>query len=359
LSPNDVASVIAYNGSASVLVPSAPLDGFARDRMVRALDGLEAQGSTCISCAIDTAMDEIRGHAASVSRIVLLSDGEATDGILDEMGFRRLGENARRAGVAITTIGVDVDYNERIMSALAEESNGHHYFVADASGLASVFDREFESLTRTVADSVTLEMDLMPGVERIEVLDRAYEQDGSKLRIPLGALAAGEQKSVLVRVRIAGRDSGRDDVAAVALRFRGLDAGSERRIDGMLSALFTRQRDQLSALDPFVAERLTRSETAATLTEANRLFASGDTAAAERAISTRLGTLADRQKTAVVAAPKARAAELSTAFEKQETVLQQAAKGFAHVPAGAAPNATREGRSQVRSNQAAAFDVSR
>jgi Ca-activated chloride channel family protein len=358
LSSSDVVSVIAYNGSATVLVPPTPLDGFARDRMTRVFSELEAQGSTCISCAIDTAVDTLRGRSSNVSRIVLLSDGEATDGVLDVAGFRRLGETARHAGIAISTIGVDVDYNERIMSALAEESNGHHYFVADASGLPAVFDQEFQALTRIVADDVTLEVELMPGVERLEVLDRASEQVGRRVRIPLGTLAAGEHKSALVRVRVEGRASGRGDIASIALHFRDLERGS-RRIDGVLSALFTRDREQLSDLDPFVAERLTRSETAAALTEANRLFAAGDAESARRKITAGLGAMSDRQKTAVAAAPKARAREVSSGFSAQEAVLQSAAKGFGSVPAGAAPNQSREGRTQVRRNQAAAFDVSR
>ena len=65
--------------------------------------------------------------------------------------LRGIAAQARQRGVAISSIGVDVDYNERVMLALARESNGRHHFVERATDLARVFDEELRSLVQTIA----------------------------------------------------------------------------------------------------------------------------------------------------------------------------------------------------------------
>src|SRR5688572_6140594 len=115
-----------------------------------------------------------------VSRILLLSDGLATAGVRDLPGFKRQAEDVRRLGASITTIGVDVDYDERLMSALARDSNGGHYFVEQADKLPGIFDTEMSTLTKTVANQAELVVDLAPGVFADQVFDRVTVGAGSQ-----------------------------------------------------------------------------------------------------------------------------------------------------------------------------------
>ena len=146
-------------------------------------------------------MDNLRGRRGMVNRMLLLSDGEATAGIRNVDGFRRIALRARDMGCSISAVGVDVNYNERIMSALAQASNGRHYFVENAAGLQSVFDREIASLSNTVANGAELRIDLAPGVALSQVYDRTFRREGNTLVVPVGSFTAGEEKTVLVRVR--------------------------------------------------------------------------------------------------------------------------------------------------------------
>lgn len=85
---------------------------------------------------INAAMDALRARSnGTVKRVLLLSDGEATADMRDVASFGRLAERARDMVCAISSVGVDVDYNERIMSTIARRSNGRHYFVENPAGL--------------------------------------------------------------------------------------------------------------------------------------------------------------------------------------------------------------------------------
>src|SRR5262249_51440343 len=142
----DRLSIVTYSSSAHVIVPMMSIDPVSRERAIASLSGVSAMGDTCISCALDLAMAFSRPQLGHVSRILLLSDGEATTGVRDLAGFQRLAARCRAMDTAVSTVGVDLEYDVPVMSSLAQFSNGQHYFVDDPSGLPPVFDREFESL---------------------------------------------------------------------------------------------------------------------------------------------------------------------------------------------------------------------
>ncbi|HEU5057727.1 MAG TPA: VWA domain-containing protein, partial [Kofleriaceae bacterium] len=160
LRDGDQVSVITFNTAAEVLVAPTQVSAASRARILAAIKAPRAAGDTCISCGVETGMRLLGRRDAMVGRILLLSDGEATSGVRDLPGFQRIAEDCRQMGASITTIGVDVDYNERILAQLARDSNGRHFFVADPAGLAPVFDEEMRSLADTIATGAELTVDL-------------------------------------------------------------------------------------------------------------------------------------------------------------------------------------------------------
>ncbi len=362
LRDGNVVSVVAYNTTTETLVPSTTIDDSSRERSIAALSGLEARGDTCISCGIDAGMDMLQKRGGMVERMLLLSDGEATTGVKDVEGFRRIASTVRHLGAAISTIGVNVDYNERVMTALAQESNGAHYFVEDPSGLPRVFDQELSSLVHTVAKDANLTIAVAPGVEIDQVFDRTFRRDGDRVVVPMGSFAAGDTKTLLVRVHVPRGATGERAIADVKLDYDDLDKSSPGSCEGSLAALLVKDPSQASPLDPLVQGRVERSETASTLREANQLFAAGDTEAARRKLSTRLDALRHQRTVAEKAAPKPSKKKVAADFDNQAQVLGRAEEGFkapaaAAAPGGPPPAQSHAGKAQVRQNAQDAFDL--
>ena len=122
--------------------------------------------------------------------MILLSDGATNAGVRDMSGIRAMSNRMHGRGVTISTIGVDVDFDEKIMAAIANEANGKHYFVANASGLPAVFSQEFDDLLASIAKDAEVEIELAPGVEIDEVFDRTFRREGNKLIVPFGTFSA-------------------------------------------------------------------------------------------------------------------------------------------------------------------------
>lgn len=375
LQDGDVVSVVAFDTRTTVIVPPTTIGPGTRSRVLSDIRGITLGGDTCISCGIEEGLALLDRTEGRVSRMLVLSDGDANNGVRDVPGFRSIAQRALERGVNITTIGVDVDFNEKILSALAQESNGRHYFAENDAGLSRIFEEEAEALKSTVASGAEVEIELAQGVELDRVFDRTFRRAGNKVIVPLGSFSRGEVKTVLLKVRVPGAAAGELKVADVDMTYRDLVASTDGRCSGKLALEITDDPAQASDLDAVVAGRAQRSETAAALKQANFLFQQGRLDEAKRKLEGQQAALRDEAAKAKKVAPLGKAADVDKDFERQIAALESAssdfnapsiqfatpppAAGAAQVaaPAAAAPQESRQGRTAVRRNEKNALDL--
>ena len=360
LRDGDVVSVVTYDDRADVLVSPTTIDATSRARVLRALGSPRPGGDTCISCGLDAAMQLLGQRQGMVSRVLLLSDGLATAGVRDVPGFRRIADDVRRLGASITTIGVDVGYDERIMAALARDSNGDHFFVPDAGTLPGIFDRAMASLSRTVANRTELVVDLAPGVFAEHVYDRVSSGGSGQVVIPFGAFASGDHKTALLRLRVPRGAAGERAVAAVRLRYDDLVTDKPGQCEGQLAVRASSDGAELTPLDAVVSARVSASEAAEALETANRLFRDGRAADATRLIQQQSTRIHMEHMRARKMVDPMRMGALDDAFNVQAAAMGKADQGFRPTTPAAAPPAvgSRPAEAQARSNQADALILS-
>jgi Ca-activated chloride channel homolog len=358
LHDGDVVSVVVFDTKATVIVPPTTIGPGARERVASDIRAITLGGDTCLSCGIEQAALELDRTPGQVNRMVVLSDGDANSGVRDLPGFRSIAQRARDRAITITTIGVDVEYNEKILSAISQEANGQHYFVENESALSRVFEAEAESLTRTIASAAEATIELPLGVELSRVYARSFRRVGGRVIVPLGTFAAGETKTVLMKVRVPGKVDGPLPIARVDLAFQDHVENKPARCGGTLGTVLTSSRAEPTDIDPIVGARIQRSETAAALDEANNLFLQGKADEARRRLSSQAQVL--RGETAK---PKA-APAANEDLQKQIAVVAEAESGFASPPPSLEPNAdpakpqeSRQGKGAVKKNRKGAFDL--
>jgi Ca-activated chloride channel family protein len=385
----DMVTVVTFDTAAQIVVPPTRTSSSTRGTVEAAIRGIRLGGDTCISCGLEAAMTELMSASLPgdhVTRMMLLSDGATNNGIKDIPGLRALAGRMRDRGCTISTIGVDVDFDEKVMAAIAIESNGRHYFVANASDLPSIFAQEFDSLLSSVARDAELAIELAPGVEVDQVFDRSFRREGSKVIVPFGTFAAKQEKTVLMKLRVPADHDGVQPVASLKLGYRDLVQRTNGTCEGDLALMVTSDGSAQKDLDPFVATRLQRSRTSQTLTEANLLFEQGRAGEAREKLARQeqeLRTTGDVTSRAAKAAPKragGHAFDVDRDFERQLAAVTQAESSFGggraaasataapgvvggsvNAPVAAAPPApvepsSRAGKTGVRSNQQNASD---
>jgi Ca-activated chloride channel family protein len=388
LRDGDSVTVVSFDSSAQVVVPPTRVSSSSRGSMEAAIRSIRLGGDTCISCGMLEGMQQLAQTSLSgdrVNRMILLSDGATNSGIKDVPGLRAMAGRMHGKGVTISTIGVDVDFDEKVMAALANEGNGRHYFVANASALPAVFSQEFDDILASVAKEAELAIELAPGVEVAEVCDRSFRREGSTIIVPFGTFSASQEKTVLVKLRVPADRDGSQPVADVKLAYRDLLKKSDGSFGGTLAVAVRSDGSEQKDLDPFVAARVERSRTAQTLTDVNRLFESGRVDEARAKLATRRGELKKTEseslafaKARPTSAPSRAKKSLDRDFEDQLGAVAQADRNFAApppaarragpanadafgsgaaAPVAAAPAASsREGKASVRLNQQSASE---
>jgi Ca-activated chloride channel family protein len=395
----DSVTVVTFDTSAQIVVPPTTASISSRPSIEAAIRQIRLGGDTCISCGLEEAMHALERTALGgdrVNRMILLSDGATNHGIKDVPGLRTLAARMRDRGCSISTIGVDVDFDEKVMAAIAVESNGRHHFAANAAALPAVFDQEFDSLLATVARDSELSIELAPGVEVEEVFDRTFRREGSRVVVPFGTFGAKQEKTVLMRLHVPADRDGQTPVAELNLRYRDLAHRTDGACTGNLALLVTEPDAAQRSLDPFVAARLERSRTSQTLTDANLLFQQGRLDEARTRLSQHASELRKSEslnRAAFAARPSPmpmRARPLDRDFEEQLAAVATAEASFAAPPRGLGaagtigsagiagsdpskddarnapvspaaaappPQETKAGKAAVRTNQSAAVDL--
>lgn len=337
LGEGDTVSVIAFDSRPTRVVPATTITASNREQIKSAIRGITIGGETCISCGIDDGISELQGTTGKVERMIVLSDGEATAGVRDLVGFRSLAGHARERGVTVTTIGVGTSYNQKILGAIAQEAGGGHYFIEDAASMERAFLSEADSLRATVAVASEARIELAAGVELVRVFDRTFQKQGNRVVVPLGSFTRGDTRTVLIEVRVPTDSAGSVKVTNIELGYRDLVRGEDAKSRGTLAVEVGAGE---SDLDPIVSGRVQRSQTAAAVLGANDLFQQGKFEEAQQKLQAAQQALsAASAKVKKSPAPAGRAAALDKDLEGQASALSAASSGLRK--GSAAPDADR------------------
>jgi Ca-activated chloride channel homolog len=241
LKDGDIVALDAFSDNARTLVPPTRLTAQSRQEILRAIAGLTPSGSTNMFEGLSLAEGQVAAAPAShtLRRVVVISDGIANVGPSTPEVLGTIAERGLRFRAQVTSLGVGNDYDERTLNALAVKSSGRLYHLTEPKEMASIMKGELDLLNATLASDSFIEIVPAPGVQLLGADGvRADWADGGSLRIPMGALHAGQHREALVRVRLndmAAASAGSRSLASVRLRFRDVQDSDLERVQEIVA----------------------------------------------------------------------------------------------------------------------------
>lgn len=214
LSDKDFVSITIFDDQVETLIPSQLAKN--RDEIKTKLEGVIARGGTQISDGLKVGLAEARkGYAKDrVNRILLLTDGRTWD---DEDACLKLAEEAGREGIAITSVGLGEEWNEKLLLQIAEGSHGNSHWIESPISILDAFRQEVEGMQSVAATNLRILVRMSPGVKPVkaystipmisDVSKKAVS--GSAIAIDLGSLDGKKGQAVLIEARIAPQKEGR------------------------------------------------------------------------------------------------------------------------------------------------------
>lgn len=223
LASDDIFSLVIFDDETEVVVPPERVgDERHREAMKERIDHIRARGSTAIYAGVNLGAAQLRKNfdKERVNRVILLSDGIANVGPSRTADLAALGRDLRRDGIAVSTVGLGDDYNEDLMTALAEASNANYYYVRDAEKLPGIFAEELGSIRSIVARGVIIRIIVPDGVRIREIMGRPeIDCTGQSVNIQLPEYFGGEKRRFLARCVVDKATPEPLDVAAVELKY--------------------------------------------------------------------------------------------------------------------------------------------
>ena len=226
LTERDRVSVVTYASGERVLLEGVPGDD--KRRIMRAVDGLVAEGSTNGEAGLEQAyrLAESSFIEGGVNRVVMASDGDLNVGISSESELHDFVERKRETGVYLSVLGFGSgNYKDNKMETLADHGNGAYHYIDCAEEARRVLGRNLRANLVPFADDVKIQVEFNPdrvkgyrliGYENRALADEEFRDDAADA----GEVGAGHAFTVAYEIVPAGSAF---EVGASALKY-GSDA---------------------------------------------------------------------------------------------------------------------------------------
>jgi hypothetical protein len=226
----DTLALVDFSSGVKVSAPAAAVTD--KERLKRVVQGLRPGGMTNLGGALQASADEVCKTATGqqVSRVLLLTDGEATTGERNPHKLTKAAETLWGAGISLTTLGVGRGYEEKLLAQMASVGGGNHYYISSKDDCDRIFREELASLTGVVAKEAALSVRTPEGVTS-RVVNEGYtpETGDGRVRIRLDDIEREGATEVVFDLRTPARPPGPFLLATVDLTY--LDPGTGPRTE--------------------------------------------------------------------------------------------------------------------------------
>lgn len=284
LREGDRFALVAFDDRARVLLPGTAFDGDA-ERLRRAVRTLEPGGSTNLSAGMEAGFAQL-GDDDRLRRVVVVSDGQANRGVVDAGALRGMATSFANAGATVSALGVGADYDELVLEGLADAGGGSYAYVEHPSQLPGVVSKELDQAAAVVAKDMRVRVRLGEGVVATAVHGWDYATVGDGLEVYAGELAAGQQKKVVVELRVDGDRAGDAlSVADASVTYAATRDGGAKTASAEVQATLTDSVAAVTASADVQVRATAAQAVAGTYAQRSAAaFRSGDAVAAQREV---------------------------------------------------------------------------
>ena len=264
-----------------------------KERMLSYIDGIWDDGGTNIGAGLTTGRDLVLKAMSDfkVNRIVLISDGQPTEGMTDFAGLTQVVRETRNFGISVSSVGVGNDFNEELMEAFAEVGGGAYAYLQDAAQLSSIFQKDLNAAATQVARGVTLTFKAPRGARLQEVLGykpvgRRFDGDSELVVVSLPDFAAAQNERVVARFTVDASAIGQSlDVSNLSLQYSDLLKDRAVKSEAHLAAMVTDQVEiVMKNRDKDAIVYAARARSASNTQAAVEALKNGDRAKAEQLV---------------------------------------------------------------------------
>ena len=250
LEDGDTVALVTYAGATKVVLSPTPIS--QRAKILGALDGLTAGGSTAMGAGIELAYAQAEAayRPGAVNRVIVASDGDANVGVTSHTQLSKFIAGKAQKGITLTTLGFgNGNYKDTMMERLANDGDGNYYYIDSLQESRRLFVDQLSSTLEVIAKDVKIQVEWNPdavlayrlvGYENRDIADKDFRND----KVDAGEIGAGHQVTALYEVALKDDIQGGLGTVRIRNKAPGPDSPAvERRYEVPTSVMVGRFGD--------------------------------------------------------------------------------------------------------------------
>jgi Ca-activated chloride channel family protein len=242
LRSDDRIAMVVYAGNSGLVLPSTPCS--QKNKIIEALDRLEAGGSTAGAAGINQAYEVAKANflPSGNNRVILCTDGDFNVGVSSDAELTSLIEKKREEGVFLSVLGFGMgNYKDSKMEKLADKGNGNYAYIDNEAEAKKNLVTQMGGTLLTIAKDVKLQVEFNPakvkayrllGYENRALADKDFNDD----KKDAGEIGAGVSVTALYEIITDENDAAFKEIPKTdPLKYQKVETGATAHGDEMLT----------------------------------------------------------------------------------------------------------------------------
>ena len=234
LSAKDRFALITYSDGVQVVAGLQRVTADHRQRLEALISGVTAGGATNLGAGLMAGINVTLSAAetANAAKVILISDGLANKGITDTTRLSTMAAIAVEKEFAVSTVGVGNDFNEQLMTAIADRGAGNYYYLENPMAFVEVFQKEFSYTKARLATNVSISLQLDNGVSLVDVAGYPINIQKDRAAFYPGDLRYGQTRKLFLTLQVPTATIKSFEIDGVKVQYRINGQPMETTLDG-------------------------------------------------------------------------------------------------------------------------------
>ena len=215
-------ALVSFSNNAVIHSSLANVTTTNREQLLTAVNNIQIGGGTNIGEGLNYALKLLHDQRKNrASKVLLLSDGQANQGVTDLPGLSRIVAKITQQESVLSSIGMGLDFNETLMSSLADYGMGSYAYLEDLSGLGDIFAQNLNATRSIYAPNSHIVINLSEGVELIDAGGYPFSKDrNNNYRIKTGQLLSNKHKTLVMTFQVTAENTGHISLGQMYLAYQ-------------------------------------------------------------------------------------------------------------------------------------------
>jgi Ca-activated chloride channel family protein len=237
LGPDDRLGLLTYSNGVQTGSPLVPMNDGNRPHLATAVRTIRAGGGTNLGAGLESGIAMLLQTPGDgrQRKLILISDGLANQGIIQPEALGQMASRAAQNHFSISTVGVGLDFNEVLMTAIADQGAGRYHFLENPQVFARVFESELQAARQVAAADVQLRIPQAPGVRLVSAGGYPIRHEDGRAVIHPGNLLSGQRRTVYLTFTVPTDTEGEIVLGQIQAQYRHNDRIWTTKASGSLT----------------------------------------------------------------------------------------------------------------------------